>query len=387
MSYPPPPAPGSSTPVPDPKHQTTTSTGIFGFWKGKPEPQYPPPIWDGDTKQTDPDLTAATQVSLPETPSTETQSHLHMAGKGETTSAISNEAPVQAKLVEEPTKGHTASFTLAQRIRELIPAGKGADHKQEPIQPLLHSVDSPPAPLPPPPWLDAQIARLLESAESMNGTISQSRQSVWNALDRLRAPKESQKPDHSDKESKYDDGSDSDSESDDESGVMLYAPLVPNNDSKLELAEREIVKTDASGRIISVTRDEPAHDVLSTTTPVAPTDNTAPKRRRTWWPIKSSDEATTSNKKKSTSGITKSSPTTEPDPASTQTFAQGLKRTISQKLQPTGLVSKESSQENLVDGLKRKVSQKVSQSLQEHALWVPSPDKLSFQATWWGYRM
>jgi hypothetical protein len=358
----------------DPTHRS-----FMSFFSKKPEPKFPPESWSKPADQ--PEVAAAARVSLPETPAHERE--LEIPGKATATTAVSTEAPVQASLIEDAPDGATASSTLAMRIRDLIPS-KLLDGKTPPPPPPPVSSDEPPAHPAPPAWLDTQVARLLESAEVMNGTITQGRKSVWDTLERIRAPKSSTKSGSSAAEKGKGKaeapGEDSDSDDDDDSSVMLYAPLIPNNDSKLELAEREIVRTDAEGRIVSIVRDEPAHAMQEAGDKSADSEEDAQlERSSSWWPFKKQSTAKSSTQPVAPTQTTSAETTTTEAPPK-ETLTKGLKRQISQKV-PLAAA------EDMVEGLKRKVTQKVTQTMHERAIWVPSPTQISFQANWWGYRM
>jgi hypothetical protein len=357
-----------------------TGCSSMSFFSKKPEPKFPPESWSKPADQ--PEVAAAARVSLPETPAHERE--LEIPGKATATTAVSTEAPVQASLIEDAPDGATASSTLAMRIRDLIPSKLLDGKATPPLPPPPVSSDEPPAHPAPPAWLDTQVARLLESAEVMNGTITQGRKSVWDTLERIRAPKSSTKSGSSAAEKGKGKaeapGEDSDSDDDDDSSVMLYAPLIPNNDSKLELAEREIVRTDAEGRIVSIVRDEPAHAMQEAGDKSADSEEGAQlERSSSWWPFKKQSTAKSSTQPVAPTHATSAETTTTEAPPK-ETLTEGLKRQISQKV-PLAAA------EDMVEGLKRKVTQKVTQTMHERAIWVPSPTQISFQANWWGYRM
>lgn len=99
------------------------------------------------------------------------------------------------------------------------------------------------SPAPPQLVSDAGMISFLSSPSVMNGDRSKSGQSVWSALDKLRAviPGQGSKQpadvplepiDHPEGEHVLDD---------DESGVMVYGPLFPDENSQVELAESEVV--------------------------------------------------------------------------------------------------------------------------------------------------
>jgi len=88
-----------------------------------------------------------------------------------------------------------------------------------------------------PPGMDDGLVRMLSSEDIMNGNHSTSsnqgeeRPGVWNILASLRGGEKEDSPRPGAVE-------------EEEGGVMLYAPLEPNNDSQLKLAESETVLED-----------------------------------------------------------------------------------------------------------------------------------------------
>jgi hypothetical protein len=352
------------------KPKIFTLPSFTKLWdKKKPQPNFPPSTWDV-SKNTPGTATTSTLPSTglhPDVANTGS-SYIGTIGKGNATTALSEEEPVKASLVEDAPDDAAASLTLAQRIRDLIPSHDASNKDTTiPVYPP-QSTESHSVPPPRPAWIDAGIAQLLESAEFMNGTISQGRKSVWDVLERLRAPKEAEKDTSMDHKSPGTEVDEIESDSDADSSVMLYAPLVPDNDSKVELAERETVKTDAQGNLIEVIRDRPAHPIKE----AQPSANDGAKmeRRRTWWPFGAQKGK---EKAQETAKLARS-----------QSFEENSLRQTEITIEPQGIPANDSHPtETVIQSLKRRVSQK----LQEHSVWVPSATKISFQATWWGYRM
>ncbi|KAJ7594354.1 hypothetical protein C8J56DRAFT_435157 [Mycena floridula] len=85
---------------------------------------------------------------------------------------------------------------------------------------------------------DERIISLLSSATIMNGKGA-NRESVWSVLDMLGAPSHDTAEGGSGSDSDGDDGGSS--HGSDDSSVMLYAPLVPTQDSVVELAETLLI--------------------------------------------------------------------------------------------------------------------------------------------------
>ncbi|KAJ6601416.1 hypothetical protein DFH09DRAFT_1355570 [Mycena vulgaris] len=129
-----------------------------------------------------------------------------------------------------PTEDAPEPHTFAQRIGTLIDSlplpgpTKDAD---------VGVVDPKGPPLPLAVTADSKLIKLLSSESVMNGSISLGRQSVWSMLERLK-----HRPDTIEGKKKEDESKDDERE---DEGVMMYAPLQPDADSQLELADSEMV--------------------------------------------------------------------------------------------------------------------------------------------------
>lgn len=151
---------------------------------------------------------------------------------GTSTPPISTTTPVATP----PATGDTipGSNTLSKRIQVMLSS----------VPPFLHTVPDPaqPAPSPVPPLPDAKLLGYLSSPDIMNGnqvtpsSAGKSRKSVWQVLDQLvpykppvvQAP--GSKPEGEDPE-----------EEASETSLMICAPLIPDADSKVELAKSTVV--------------------------------------------------------------------------------------------------------------------------------------------------
>ncbi|KAJ7610951.1 hypothetical protein FB45DRAFT_1066122 [Roridomyces roridus] len=101
----------------------------------------------------------------------------------------------------------------------------------------MGDIDPKGPPLPPAVSKDSKLMKLLSSEHVMNGSLSRGRQSVWSVLEHLKhkagsiaSPAEPQKG-----------NTEQHNHDREDEGVMMYGPLEPTPDSKLEIADSEIV--------------------------------------------------------------------------------------------------------------------------------------------------
>lgn len=137
---------------------------------------------------------------------------------------------------------------LAQKIRALIdalpsPSPRSSRTLPDPKKTKPPARDSEGRPIPPPAANrtdDSKLIALLSRATIMNGKSNTNRESVWTILDSLGPPKH----DEAEGEPDSDDGTGGDGAShigSDDSSIMLYAPLVPTEDSVVALADTRLV--------------------------------------------------------------------------------------------------------------------------------------------------
>ncbi|KAJ7273354.1 hypothetical protein C8J57DRAFT_1179212 [Mycena rebaudengoi] len=133
--------------------------------------------------------------------------------------------------------------TLAQRIRALITSlPNGSVHP--PVKADPPPLDPDGRPIPPPsatPIKDPKLIALLSDPEFMNGSLDDGRPSVWAALEALDAPKY-RKPTSSDDAPGQSDGEPGDDDVQALGDVMLYCPLFPTDESKVELAKTNTIE-------------------------------------------------------------------------------------------------------------------------------------------------
>ena len=215
-------------------------------------------------------------------------------------------------------------LTLAKRIRAAlanfppITGSSGSTSNEAPTG------DNTKASAAPPQVSDAGMISFLSSPAIMNGDGSKSGQSVWAALDRLRAviPGQGSKQPQGVPLQLVVQPEGEDVLDDDESGVMVYGPLIPDENTQVELAESEIVPA---------TPGEPEGEQSAQSTWKGKLEGV--------WPFgkgKAQEQAT--------------------EPA------------IEESSTPSN------SRVHVHSGKSKRV-------------WVPSRDKISVQVMWWGYRM
>ena len=216
---------------------------------------------------------------------------------------------------------------LARRIQALLAK---SSIPGMPDTPTSESPLSQPAVTHPPPQLvsDPKFITLLSSPAVMNGTFSKAGQSVWTVLDRLRAqlPGQSSTPSGEPKHTADSARDKEENVDDDNSGFMVYGPLLPDENSTVDLAESEFVPSDDG---------EPGGD-KSSSSDHQPAGKSEPlkglkDKLETVWPFKGQLDGPASD-----------------DPSTSRVYFQGVK---------------------------------------SRRVWIPSADKISIQVMWWGYRM
>lgn len=229
----------------------------------KPELIFPPPSWDikdfnpGPTEWTIP----TPDPSPPTTSSAKPESSTDSGDPSKTEQAESPPEP------EEP-------LTFAKRLRsmiELLPApgslvpdalSMSTSKTETPSSVATESNELNETP-PIPPGMDKNLIKMLSSGEVMNGDSKgkgKERPSVWSLLAGMRSTGDSRPEVQGSPVEEHD------------SGVMMYAPLVPKSDSVVELAQFETVQSTESSK--------PSGSSSTLSKPSSP----APKEIRLWVP-------------------------------------------------------------------------------------------------------
>ena len=227
---------------------------IVDSYKGsKPPPVvFPPPSWELDDE---------TKKTAPEPSELLTEPPITFAKR---IGALIDSLPT---LPSSVTASLTSSGSLAPPIQD--------EGKQGP---------------PVPPEMDKDLIRMLGSEEIMNGQSTNDKKSdqkgmntpqqtrnIWNILASLKANNASETPSPSAVE-------------EEDGGVMMYAPLEPTNDSKLELAESETFSGCVDDSLPSASTSTPESDKRvegskdASTSPTLPASARKGKEKHKWVP-------------------------------------------------------------------------------------------------------
>lgn len=227
---------------------------------------------------------------------------------------------------------------------------------------------TPGGPIPPAPVTDSRFLSLLGNTNVMSGSTDK-RQSVFEILDRLRRPSGRAMEDSNDLPSAISEEGQGNDEYEDDGSIMLYGPLVPSEDSEVELAASDIMSVFDDGETLEFER--PARplsffDIGEHLTPRSPPASLLPETPEE----RHAQEAPTEG----------SQPSTEKEPGALGWFDTWKGKVIEGGKLVSEKVAEgtKSWKDKMSDG-RRVVKTKTR--------WVPSPDKISFQATWWGYRL
>lgn len=228
---------------------------------------------------------------------------------------------------------------------------------------------TPGSPIPPAPGTDSRFLSLLGNTSVMSGSTDK-RQSVFEILDRLRRPSGRATEVSNDLPSAIsEEGEEGNEEYEDDSSIMLYGPIVPSEDSEVELAASDIMSVFDDGETLEFER--PARpmsffDIGEHLTPRSPPASLLPETPEE----RDTPEAPTNDNQ----------PCTQKEPGALGWFDTWKGKVI----EGGKLVS-----EKVAEGTKS-WTDKMSEGrrvVKTKTRWVPSPDKISFQATWWGYRL
>ncbi|KAF5355760.1 hypothetical protein D9756_003702 [Leucocoprinus leucothites] len=223
------------------------------------KPIFPPPSWEIDKLVID--SNSGWDKTEFEPPSKTPSEEENVAKLAET--VVSTEVPVDL----EPED--TGPLTFAQRIRDLIESlplpGAFTPSRQsttveapDPEPNVLKAEDGSTGP-PVPPGVDQELVLMLSSEEVMNGDEGEGsnqgtqRQSIWNMLSSMKWKGKEKEMDREQASS-----SPTPSLTQDH-GLMMYSPLEPANDSKVELAE-VCSLSDTTARLGSPVLDQPGED-------------------------------------------------------------------------------------------------------------------------------
>lgn len=275
-------------------------------------------------------------------------------------------------------------LTLARRIQTLL-SPQTAHHESTPSATFAttssgaaQSETAGPAtpgssiPSVPGPVTDSRFLAFLGNSNIMSGSLDKGRQSVFTILDHLRRPS----PHRTEASAGATPSSTLGEEHDGDDGegdgsVMLYSPLVPSEDSEVELAASDIMSVFDDGETLEY--EQPARplsfvQVGEQRTPRLPPRTLSPELPGGSAQDEGPPEASQSDTRK------------EPSSA-------GWFDTLKEKVVEGGKLVSDKVTEG-TKSLKGKTGELPGRKIvKTKTRWVPSPDKISFQATWWGYRL
>jgi hypothetical protein len=271
-------------------------------------------------------------------------------------------------------------LTLARRIRSLLssqavpPTPSATDGTttsgaapSETAGPATPGGSVSPAPAP---INDSRFLALLGNANIMSGSLDKGRQSVFAILDRLRRPsaRATEAPTGSAPSPVYEEAREDAEEYDDGSSIMLYGPIVPSEDSEVELAASDIMSVFDDGE--SLEFEQPSRPLSF----VAVGEQLTPRSNRAALSSASSEGPPPQG------GTDRTSQHGNQGEQGASGWFDTLKGRVIEggKLVSDKVAGGTKSLKENVEG--RKV-------VKTKTRWVPSRDKISFQATWWGYRL
>ena len=221
------------------------------------------------------------------------------------------------------------------------------------------------------PVSDSRFLALLGNANVMSGSLDKGRQSVFAILDRLRRPSAREMEIPSGSAPSSISGDEHDDEESEGDSIMLYGPLVPSEDSEVELAASDIMSVFDDGETLEF--EQPARPLSFVQAGEQLTPRSPPRAL--------SPEILGGSSQDDSEGPADASRSdTQKEPSSVRWFDTWKGKMI----EGGKLVS-----DKVVEGTKswKGKAGEDRKIVKTKTRWVPSPDKISFQATWWGYRL
>ncbi|KAI9508361.1 hypothetical protein F5148DRAFT_979929 [Russula earlei] len=329
--------------------------------KGK-EAEFPPPSWfDTAPSATTPSPVATDPTSTGNTP----------PRTGSTTGSEPRLDDNDAAAPEPLTLARRIQTLLGSRVAPQVPTPSATDATTSfgaaQSETAVPATPSGPTPLGPVPITDSRFLALLNNTNAMSGSLEKGRQSVFTILDRLRRPSRMEEAPAGSAPSSMEEQD----EDEGDGSVMLYGPIVPSDDSEVELAASDIMSVFDDGE--SLEFEQPARPLSffgagEHLTPRSP-------------PLVLSPGISEEPVQQDVSADARQS---DAD-AQKERGAVGWFNTWKGKMIEGGkLVS-----DKVTEGTKswRDKMTEGRKVVKTETRWVPSPDKISLQATWWGYRL
>jgi hypothetical protein len=217
---------------------------------------------------------------------------------------------------------------------------------------------------------DSGLLALLGNPNVMSGSLEKGRQSVFAILDRLRRPTaHGTEASAGAAPSSTPGGGNNDDDREGDGSVMLYAPLVPGEDSEVELAASDVTSVFDDGETLEY--EQPARPLSFAQageqhTPRTPSRTLTPEIQGRSSQDEGPADASQSDARK-------------------ESGSAGWFDTLKERVVGGGkFVSDKVTEGTKTFKGKAGEGRKVVKTTTR---WVPSSDKISFQATWWGYRL
>ncbi|CAL1694051.1 unnamed protein product [Somion occarium] len=214
-----------------------------------PELEFPPAHWevdDHDKKESHPDECTRLPGSDPTSPDAQRDDNVQTPPEPLTIAQriqtmISSLPPLFGTSLHTPPASTSASTSTSTTTAPPVTSTSTdtTQNNEQPVPPAMVS--------------DPQLVALLSSPTIMNGSADKTRPSVWSILDQLRArlpghiADDHSQPSEGHKESAAE-GAQPEIVDEDNSSVMLYAPLIPDDSSEVELAKSEILREPEESR-------------------------------------------------------------------------------------------------------------------------------------------
>jgi hypothetical protein len=219
-----------SSPVP-PKLTAVNRIKLFILSKTKKQPNipFPPPSWFEHGNVVHPGAFGAAPVPVPSNPKEGNE------GDGnEDDGGSSGDTPPTATWIAGKIQAMIDSLpplsTSGSGSSSLDPPPSNNTQVEDPKQPVVS--------------MDSKLLKFLSNASIMNGSISKGRQSVWSALEKLQSTWHLTN-ETMEEQNGVDDESECDGNID--LTLMMYAPLVPDANSEVEIAHSHTDIVSASG--------------------------------------------------------------------------------------------------------------------------------------------
>ncbi|TFY69391.1 hypothetical protein EVG20_g3169, partial [Dentipellis fragilis] len=226
---------------------------------------------------------------------------------------------------------------------------------------------------------DFRLMSMLSDTSIMNGSLEKGRQSVFAILDRLKLPSRARSTGTGNDVTVTADANNADAgyESDDGSSIMLYGPLVPDEDSEAEIARSDVMSVTDDGEMWEYER--PARRVSQLMEWEGPEAFGAGAQGPE--PVEEAAEGVGEEEKEE--GQEQGH---EKEGSAAWRWLESWK-SLGKEPEASGSASGAGEAAVGAGAAAPVPTPAPAKHVKTKVIWVPSPEKISFQATWWGYRL